>query len=231
MSGSPERTNVFSRIRRDRSELPKHKSGGKGRRDGGVFNRLGGKGKSVSAHSESLYQSSRSKRTESVPENVTIKERIHGGQKCFPKVKIVEGDTGGQERKNQSQALKRTNYPNHGSDDPKDHLKFFQADAKVECWAMPTWCHMFISTLTGSARRFKAESRHVRGALECMRISEFMHEITNFELNKRLHDNIPKSVDEMMRVTIAFLREEVAASNQVWKKTLPLWKQQETGRK
>ncbi|GKD79634.1 hypothetical protein Tco_1342255 [Tanacetum coccineum] len=48
------------------------------------------------------------------PENVTIKERIHGGQKCFPKVKIVEGDTGGQERKNQSQALKRTNYPNHG---------------------------------------------------------------------------------------------------------------------
>ncbi|GJY17270.1 reverse transcriptase domain-containing protein [Tanacetum coccineum] len=111
------------------------------------------------------------------------------------------------------------------SDDPEDHLKFFQAAAKVEPWAMPTWCHMFNSTLTGSARvwfddlppefvdsydylkkaflanflqqkkcikdpveihhikqregesiedfvqRFKTKSRHVKGALECMRIS------------------------------------------------------------
>nr|GFA08991.1 reverse transcriptase domain-containing protein [Tanacetum cinerariifolium] len=38
-----------------------------------------------------------------------------------------------------------------GSDDSKDHLKIFQAAAKVERWAMPTWCHMFNSTLTGSA--------------------------------------------------------------------------------
>ncbi|GJX57496.1 hypothetical protein Tco_0287393 [Tanacetum coccineum] len=39
-----------------------------------------------------------------------------------------------------------------GSDDPEDHLKIFQAVAKVEWWAMPTWCHMFNSTLTGFAR-------------------------------------------------------------------------------
>ncbi|GJW90392.1 hypothetical protein Tco_0167945 [Tanacetum coccineum] len=38
------------------------------------------------------------------------------------------------------------------SKDPKDHLKIFQAAAKVERWAMPTWCHMFNSTLTGSVR-------------------------------------------------------------------------------
>ncbi|GJR08489.1 reverse transcriptase domain-containing protein [Tanacetum coccineum] len=55
-----------------------------------------------------------------------------------------------------------------------------------------------------------AESRHVKGASECMRISGFMHGITNPELIKCLHDNIPKSVDEMMRVTTAFLRGEVA---------------------
>nr|GEV88256.1 hypothetical protein [Tanacetum cinerariifolium] len=96
----------------------------------------------------------------------------------------------------------------NGSEDPEDHLKIFQAAAKVECWAMPTWCHMFNSTLTGSAR----------GASECMRISRFMHGITNPELTKRLHDNIPKLVDEMMRVTTAFLRGEVAASNQAQKK-------------
>ncbi|GJU46089.1 reverse transcriptase domain-containing protein [Tanacetum coccineum] len=172
-----------------------------------------------------------------------------------------------------------------GSDDPEDHLKIFQAAAKVERWAMPTWCHMLNSTFIVSARvwfddlpsesvdsyddlknaflanflqqkkcikypveihhikqkekestedfvqRFKAESRHVKGALECMRISGFMHRITNPERIKHLHDNISKSVDEMMRVTTSFLRGEVAASNQVRKKTLSAWKQQEAGRK
>ncbi|GJZ18289.1 reverse transcriptase domain-containing protein [Tanacetum coccineum] len=158
-------------------------------------------------------------------------------------------------------------------------LKIFQAAAKVERWAMSTWCHMFNSTLTGSARvwfddlptksidsyedlkkaflanflqqnkcikdpveihhikqrggestedflqRFKNESRHVKGAPECMRISGFMHEITNPELIKHLHDNILKSADEMIRVTTTFLRGEVAASNHVRKKTQPVWKQ------
>ncbi|GJX25472.1 reverse transcriptase domain-containing protein [Tanacetum coccineum] len=128
-----------------------------------------------------------------------------------------------------------------GSEDPEDNLKIFQANAKVECWAMPTWCHMFNSTLIGSARegestkdfvqRFKSESRHVKGAQECMRISRFMHGITNPELIKHLHDNIPKSVDEMMRATTAFLRGEVADSNQARKKAVPAWKQPETGRK
>ncbi|GKA61053.1 reverse transcriptase domain-containing protein [Tanacetum coccineum] len=51
---------------------------------------------------------------------------------------------------------KKTRMPNNvkiydGSDDPKDHLKIFQSAAKVERWAMSTWCHMFNSTLTGSA--------------------------------------------------------------------------------
>ncbi|GJW50308.1 hypothetical protein Tco_0091659 [Tanacetum coccineum] len=80
-------------------------------------------------------------------------------------------------------------------------------------------------------QRFKVESRHVKGAHECMRIFKFMHGITNPEFIKRLHDNIPKSVDEMIRATTAFLMGEVAASNQARKKTPPTWKQQEVGRK
>ncbi|GJR97180.1 hypothetical protein Tco_0269354 [Tanacetum coccineum] len=80
-------------------------------------------------------------------------------------------------------------------------------------------------------QRFKTESRHVKGAPECIKISRFMHEITNPKLVKRLHDNIPKSVDEMMRVTTTFLRGGVAAFNQARKKTLSAWKQQEAGRK
>ncbi|GKE80702.1 reverse transcriptase domain-containing protein, partial [Tanacetum coccineum] len=54
-------------------------------------------------------------------------------------------------------SLSRTRMPSHvktydGSGDPEDHLKLFQSAAKTEDWAMPTWCHMFNSTLTGNAR-------------------------------------------------------------------------------
>ncbi|GJY49666.1 reverse transcriptase domain-containing protein [Tanacetum coccineum] len=184
----------------------------------------------------------------------------------------------------------KTRMPSHiktydGSEDPEDHLKIFQAAAKTERWAMPTWCHMFNSTLTGNARvwfddlpaesidsyddlkkaflenylqqkkcikdpieihnikqrdgestedfvkRYKLESRDVKGAPECMRISGFVHGITNPELIKRLHDKIPKTVDEMMRVTTSFLRREVAASNHERKKSFPPWKQQEGNQK
>nr|GEW34104.1 reverse transcriptase domain-containing protein [Tanacetum cinerariifolium] len=72
---------------------------------------------------------------------------------------------------------------------------------------------------------------HVKGSPECMRIFGFMHGITNPKIIKRLHDHILKSVDEMMRATITFLKGEVAASNQAQKKTPPTWKQQEVGRK
>ncbi|GJZ17357.1 reverse transcriptase domain-containing protein [Tanacetum coccineum] len=150
---------------------------------------------------------------------------------------------------------------------------------------MPTWCHMFNSTLTRNERvwfddlpqeyidsyddlkkaflenylqqkkcikdpveihnikqrdgesmeefvwRYKLECRDVKGAPECMKISGFMHRITNPELIKRLHDQIPKSVDEMMRVTTAFLRGKVAASSRERKKSFPSWKQQEAGQK
>nr|GEV44555.1 reverse transcriptase domain-containing protein [Tanacetum cinerariifolium] len=68
---------------------------------------------------------------------------------------------------------------------------------------------------------FKAESIHVNGEPECMRISGFMHDITNPDLIKKLNDNIPKSVDEMMNVTTSFLRGEVAATNRSRKKVQP----------
>nr|GEV94474.1 reverse transcriptase domain-containing protein [Tanacetum cinerariifolium] len=54
-------------------------------------------------------------------------------------------------------SLRKTRMPNNvktydGTGDPKDHLKIFQAVAQVERWAMPTWCHMFNSTLIGAVR-------------------------------------------------------------------------------
>ncbi|GJU54620.1 hypothetical protein Tco_1228334 [Tanacetum coccineum] len=80
-------------------------------------------------------------------------------------------------------------------------------------------------------RRYKLESRDVKGTPECMRISGFVHVITNPELIKRLHDKISKTVDEMMRVTTSSLRGEVATSNHERKKSFPPLKQQEGNQK
>nr|GEU37454.1 reverse transcriptase domain-containing protein [Tanacetum cinerariifolium] len=51
---------------------------------------------------------------------------------------------------------RRTRMPNNvktydGTGDPKDHVKVLNAAAHVERWAMPTWCHMFNSTLIVAA--------------------------------------------------------------------------------
>ena len=153
-----------------------------------------------------------------------------------------------------------------GTGDPEDHLKIFQAATQVERWAMPTWCHMFNSTLIGAARvwfdelppesidgykglkaaflayfmqqkkyvkdpveihnikqrdgetieefmeRFKVETGQMKGAPECMRISGFMHGVNNPKLTKRLNEHVPKTVEEMMTATAAFIRGETAAA-------------------
>ncbi|GJX76666.1 reverse transcriptase domain-containing protein [Tanacetum coccineum] len=263
---------VFSRIRRERSRSPRQKLREK---EGGLFKRLGNRRKSVSACPSSHNQHSYSKYTEALSESE---------------------DSGGghwkSRSKSRNQIRRGMTCPNHGhikiydgNEDPEDHLKIFQTAAKTERWAMPTWCHMFNSTLTENARvwfddlpsesieyyddlkkaflenylqqkkcikdpielhnikqrdgestenfvrRYTLESRHVKGALECMRIFGFVHGITNPELIKRLHDKIPKTMDEMMRVATSFIRGEVAASNHERKKSFPPWKQQEGNQK
>ncbi|GJS38682.1 hypothetical protein Tco_0563725 [Tanacetum coccineum] len=124
----------------------------------------------------------------------------------------------------------------YGTGDPEDHIKVFQASAQVERWAIPTWCHMFNSTLIGPARkkhvkdpveihnikqkdgemieefmeRFKVETGRMNGAPECMKISGFMHGVNNPELTKRLNEHVPKTLEEMMTTTAAFIRGETA---------------------
>ncbi|GJT48171.1 reverse transcriptase domain-containing protein [Tanacetum coccineum] len=73
-------------------------------------------------------------------------------QKVAPVIK----DTGSQEQKG-ANCSRKTRMLNNvktydGTGDPEDHLKIFQAAEQVERWAMPTWCHMFNSTLIGVAR-------------------------------------------------------------------------------
>nr|GEX54837.1 reverse transcriptase domain-containing protein [Tanacetum cinerariifolium] len=146
------------------------------------------------------------------------------------------------------------------SEYPEDHLKTFQAAAKTKRWAMPTWCHMFNFTLAGNVRVWfdnlpqesidsyddlkKAFLENYLRQKKCNKYPIEIHNIkqrdgesteefvqSNPELIKRLHDKIPKSVDEMMRVTTSFLKGEVTASNRVRKNSFPLWKQQEAVQK
>nr|GEV99438.1 reverse transcriptase domain-containing protein [Tanacetum cinerariifolium] len=164
------------------------------------------------------------------------------------------------------ESSRRTRMPKNvktydGTGDPEDHVKVFQAAAQVERWAMPTWCHMFNSTLIGAAMvwfdklslesidgykdlkaaflayfmqqkkyvKDPAETGRMKGAPECMRISGFMHGVNNPELTKRLNEHDPKTMEEMMITTTAFIRGEAAAASK--KKGHVSWKTHDQSKK
>ncbi|GKC32408.1 hypothetical protein Tco_1039702 [Tanacetum coccineum] len=155
MSGSPKRTIIFSRIRRDRSESPSYRS----------------------ERTESIPRKRHHERTCSPrPKVLSESEDSRGGHwnsKSKKKRSSIEDDDLSQpwiyeeidpftSRIRYFELPKKTRMPNNvktydGSDDPEDHLKIFQTPTKVERWAMRTWCHMFNSTLTGSVRRSLGE--------------------------------------------------------------------------
>nr|GEW68598.1 reverse transcriptase domain-containing protein [Tanacetum cinerariifolium] len=283
VSKSPKRTSIFSMIQRDRSALLRRMHRDKRIREGDVFHKLRVE-EEVCPHTQKaatkilVYgEQSRSQKVKIVEGDIGNQSRKNRSQVSKRKIHLNHEHA----RKQIPSPLESAtlNYQKRAEcQTTSKHMtkvmirkitsKIFQAVAKVERWAMPTWCHMFNSTLTGSARvwfddlppksidsyddlkkvflanylqqkkcvkdpveihhikkregesmedflqRFKAESRHVKGATKFMRIFGFMYEITNPELIKRLHDNIINSVDEMMRITTTFLRGEVAASNQ-----------------
>nr|GFB05227.1 reverse transcriptase domain-containing protein [Tanacetum cinerariifolium] len=84
-------------------------------------------------------------------------------------------------------------------------------------------------TLEDFMERFKIETGRMKEAPECMRISEFMHGINNPELTKRLNEHVPKTMEEMMIATVAFVRGEAAAANK--KKGHMSWKPQDQSKK
>ncbi|GKB25091.1 hypothetical protein Tco_0864492 [Tanacetum coccineum] len=194
-----------------------------------------GRGRSVSAHSESGYQDPRSRRAEPLSESEDS-EGGHWKSKSRKQKSSIEEEDLSQPwtceeadpftpRIHYFELSKKSRMPNNvktydGSDDPEDHLKIFQAATKsITLGDADMVPHAFLANYLQQKKcikdpveiyhikqregestedfmqRFKAESRHVKGAPECMRISGFMHGITNPELIKRLHDNDPKSVD------------------------------------
>ncbi|GJW52211.1 hypothetical protein Tco_0093562 [Tanacetum coccineum] len=140
----------------------------------------------------------------------------------------------------------------------EDHIKLFQSAAKTERWAMPTYEDLKAAfrenyrqqtkhikdpvethqikqrdreSMEDFMKRYKEEVLDVEGAPECMKIFGFMHGITHPELIKRLYEKIPRSMDEMYRVTTSFLQGEVAAFSHGRKKAPTPWKQPEGGNK
>ncbi|GJQ93301.1 reverse transcriptase domain-containing protein [Tanacetum coccineum] len=163
-SRSPRHSpSVFSRIRRKRSRSPRQKLREK---EGGVFKRLGNREKSVSACSDSYNQRSYSRYTKAFSESEDSKGG-HWKSRSKKKKPSREEDYLSQPwvceeidpftPRIRYFDFQKTRMHSHiktydGSKDPDDHLKIFQAAAKTERWAMPTWCHMFNSTLTGNVR-------------------------------------------------------------------------------
>ncbi|GKD47814.1 hypothetical protein Tco_1276790, partial [Tanacetum coccineum] len=80
-------------------------------------------------------------------------------------------------------------------------------------------------TIEDFMERFKVETGRMKGAPKCMRISGFMHGVNNPELTKRLNEQVPKTMKEMMTVTTAFIRGEVVAASK--KKGHLRWKSQD----
>ncbi|GJR59568.1 hypothetical protein Tco_1501730 [Tanacetum coccineum] len=63
-------------------------------------------------------------------------------------------------------------------------------------------------TIEDFMERFKVETGRMKGAPKCMRISGFMHGVNNPELTKRLNEQVPKTMKEMMTGPLtAFITE------------------------
>ncbi|GJR03016.1 reverse transcriptase domain-containing protein [Tanacetum coccineum] len=84
-------------------------------------------------------------------------------------------------------------------------------------------------TIEEFMERFKVETGRMKGTPECMRISRFMHGVNNPELTKRLNEHVPKTMEETMITTTAFIRGEAAAASK--KKGHTSWRTQDQSKR
>ncbi|GKB25367.1 hypothetical protein Tco_0864768 [Tanacetum coccineum] len=114
--------------------------------------------------------------------------------------------------------------------DPEDRVKIFQTAAQQKKYVKDLVEIHNIKQRDGETvedfiERFKVETRRMKGALECMRISGFMHGLNGSELTKRLNEHVPKTTEEMMTATTAFIQGETAVASK--KKGHTSWKPQD----
>nr|GEV82496.1 reverse transcriptase domain-containing protein [Tanacetum cinerariifolium] len=80
-------------------------------------------------------------------------------------------------------------------------------------------------TIKDFMKRFKVKTGRMKMAPECMRIFRFMHGVNKPELTKGLNEHVPKTMEEMMTATTAFIPGETAAASK--KKGHTSWKPQD----
>ncbi|GJY21810.1 hypothetical protein Tco_0394376, partial [Tanacetum coccineum] len=139
---------------------------------------------------------------------------------------------------------RKTRMPNNvktydGIGDPEDYVKKFQAAAQhilatKELCERSRWKSIKSNqrdgeTLEDFMERFKVETGRIKGAHKCMRIFGFMHGVNNPELTKCLNEHVPKTMEEMMTVTTAFIQGETAAASK--KKGHAPWKPQDQSKR
>ncbi|GKA82390.1 hypothetical protein Tco_0789138 [Tanacetum coccineum] len=131
-------------MKRRRSRSPRHDHKNKARRESTIFERLGGRGWSMSAYSDSRQENSR------YTENHSESEDSGGGHwksKSRKQKSAIEDDDLSQpwvcaETDPFTSRIRHFNFPKtrmpshmktyDGNEDPEDHLKIFQAAAKTE---------------------------------------------------------------------------------------------------
>ncbi|GJZ60609.1 reverse transcriptase domain-containing protein [Tanacetum coccineum] len=127
---------VFKKLKQNRPPSPRPRP----RKEGGVFNRLGGKERSASARSDSRHQGSHEKET-------VVQSRKHHYRGTPSR------ETGGHSKSEDSKGgYIASPRPYNGSGDPIRSFKLFRPRQRQRGGQAQTWCHMFTSTLTGNAR-------------------------------------------------------------------------------
>nr|GEV57150.1 reverse transcriptase domain-containing protein [Tanacetum cinerariifolium] len=157
---------------------------------------------------------------------------------------------------------RRTQMPNNvktydGTGDPEDHVKIFQAVTQVKRQAMPTWCHMFNSTLIGAARvwfdelppesadsykdlkvafltYFMQQKKYVKDPVEIHNIKQNDGEtiedfMERFKVETERMKGALNTMEEMMITTTAFIRGEAVAASK--KKGHTSWKAQDQSKR
>nr|GEY15553.1 reverse transcriptase domain-containing protein [Tanacetum cinerariifolium] len=153
------------------------------------------------------------------------------------------------------ESSRKTRMPNNiktydETGDPEDHVKVFQAAAQVERQDMPTWCHMFNSTLIGAARvwfdelppesidgykdmkaaflsYFMQQKKYVKDPVEIHNIKQRDGETLNDFMERFKIE--PGTMEEMMIASAAFIRGETAAASKM--KSHGSWKPHDQSKK
>ncbi|GJV08539.1 hypothetical protein Tco_1346195 [Tanacetum coccineum] len=144
--------------------------------------------------------------------NIITKEHPREEWKHCQKVKVVQENIGSQNQRSKNRAL-RTTCPNHGhiktydgSEDPEDHLKIFQAAAKMKRWAMPTWCRIYDDLKKAFLENYLQQKKCIKDPVEIYNIKQRDGESTE--------EFVRRQIKEMLKAgKLSHLIKELKQSN------------------